>query len=573
MYKLIFIATLLIFQQAVYATNDIKIGSKIKKVVVYRNNAKILRTAKVTVPAGKSEVILEKLTSGLMTNSIQVKIVNAKVELISAVPRINFLEQSEKSERYKTIQDSMLIVQRKLDRLNIQVNALATKRAVLMGNNPLGSAEKQGFTIEDIDLLMTFKEKKILEIDFKNLEYTYAKQDLNKELSYLQIQLNYLSAAKQKASGELVLQLQASTATSTDIEISYVAIGASWSPMYDLRSDGIGKPLGLVYKASIYQSTGYDWKNVDLVLSTSNPNQNNDRPLMSPIYVDFQPDYTQKSKKGNSYIAYQGSGNVILYNEAEGQPNTLNTPYLNESTVTNSYNAYRGTAGRHADVSTEISPVTTAVTTINDNNDMESILEFELDLKQDIPSDGEQHIVKVKEHDLNVVYEYHSVPKLDKAAFLLAKITDYGQYNLLPGKANIFFEGTFLGQSFINAQVTTDTMLLSLGRDEQINIKREKLQDLTSKKVIGTNTKENITYEIVIRNNKTREIDIDILDQIPISKNENLEVKILEMDKADYYEPYGSLRWKVNIPAGKSKKIKFSYMLKYPKSKDIQTSK
>lgn len=570
MHKLIFLIILLVLQQVVYATNDIKTPSKIKKVVVYRNNAKILRTAKVTVPAGKSEVILEKLTSGLMTNSIQVKIVNAKVELISAVPRINYLEQSKRSERYKIVQDSMKIVQRKLDKLNIQIKALAAKRAVLMNNNPLGSAEKEGFTIEDMSQLMTFKEQKILEIDFKNLEHTYTQQDLNAELTHLRNQLSLLNGAKQKASGEIVLQLQASSATSTDIEVSYVAIGASWSPMYDLRSDGIGKPLELIYKASIYQSTGYDWKDVNLVLSTSNPNQNNDRPLMSPIYIDFQPDYAQKGKQGNKYITYQGSGNVILYNEEDGAPNSLNAPYVNESVVTNSYNAYRGRAAAHTEIET---PATTTITTTTDNDNMESILEFELDLKQDIPSDGEQHIIKVKEHDLSVVYEYHSVPKLDKAAFLLAKITDYGQYNLLPGKANIFFEGTFLGQSFINAQVTTDTMLLSLGRDEQINIKREKLQDLTTKKVIGTNTKENITYEIVIRNNKNREIDIDILDQIPISKNENLEVKILEMDKADYYEPYGSLRWKVNIPAGKSKKIKFSYMLKYPKSKNIQMSK
>ncbi|MCP4438258.1 MAG: DUF4139 domain-containing protein [Aureispira sp.] len=240
-----------------------------------------------------------------------------------------------------------------------------------------------------------------------------------------------------------------------------------------------------------------------------------------------------------------------------------------------SYNVYRGSGRNHANLKADGKPVvnTPTITDITANDEMESILEFELDLKHDIPSDGEQHIVKVKEHDMSVVYEYHSVPKLDKAAFLLAKITDYGQYNLLPGKANIFFEGTFLGQSFINAQVTTDTMLLSLGRDEQINIKREKLQDLTTKKVIGMNTKENITYEIVVRNNKKREIDIDILDQIPISKNENLEVKIIDMNKADYHEPYGSLRWKLKVPAGQSKKIKFSYMLKYPKSKSIRTSK
>ncbi|MCH2043447.1 MAG: DUF4139 domain-containing protein [Saprospiraceae bacterium] len=575
MNKLLFsIACLLFSSTWIYAEDDIKVKSTIEKVTVYKSNAKITRTSKTDIPAGKSEIILEKLSSGLLMNSIQVKIDNKNVSLISAVPRMNYIEQTEMSKRYKAVLDSLKIMDEKLKRLDIEISALKVRRSVMINNNPLGSAKDQGFTIDEIQKLMDFREKQVLEIDNKNLDLRYQKQDLSRIRQRLNSQIYYLKNSRQKESGEIVLKLYSKTAVNTDIEVSFVVANAGWTPMYDLRTEGIEQPVKLAYKANVYQKTGYDWKNVKLTLSTSDPNQNHDRPILNPLYVDLMPEQP-KYKKGNTYIQYQGSGNVTLRDRAKKSYNQSTNEIDRANAPTNLYGAYRGgniygeSDFMMSDTASIFYHDADGIPDFPDSDDGNT-LEFELEMDQNIPSDGEQHIVIIKEHELDAVYEYHAVPKLDKGAFLLAKITDYGKYDLLPGAANIFYEGSYLGQSHINPYITTDTMLLSLGRDEKISIKREKLTDLTSKKVIGANKKETIVYEITVRNNKSKEINIDVLDQIPISKQENVEVTLESDDNADYHEPYGALRWKMKVPAGKTKKVRFKYVIKYPKNRELK---
>ncbi|MFK7908173.1 MAG: DUF4139 domain-containing protein, partial [Chitinophagales bacterium] len=194
-------------------------------------------------------------------------------------------------------------------------------------------------------------------------------------------------------------------------------------------------------------------------------------------------------------------------------------------------------------------------------------LSFEVQLKQSIPTDGQYHLVDLKDYEIDAEYDYHTVPKLDEGAFLLAKITNWGNLNLLAGNANIFFDDTYIGQSFINPATTADTLLLSFGRDEQIQIKRMELNDLSETNFLGNKRTETKTYEISVRNNKGTTAHIEILDQIPISQNENIEVKLIGKDGAEYTEKYGKLLWRLDIPAGQTKKIKLEYSVKYPKGR------
>jgi uncharacterized protein (TIGR02231 family) len=196
-------------------------------------------------------------------------------------------------------------------------------------------------------------------------------------------------------------------------------------------------------------------------------------------------------------------------------------------------------------------------------------VEYEIKIKQDIPSDGKEHIVPISNFELPATYTYHAVPKLDPHAFLLAKVTDYNQFNLLPGTTNIFFEGMYVGQTFLNPEVTGDSLILSLGRDDRITVKREMLNDFTSLKVIGTNKKVLKGYEMIIRNNKSIPVTIEVLDQVPLSQNKEIEVEIEEISGAQYLTDYGRLRWKLDIKPGETRKIRFVYSIKYPKDKQV----
>ena len=195
---------------------------------------------------------------------------------------------------------------------------------------------------------------------------------------------------------------------------------------------------------------------------------------------------------------------------------------------------------------------------------------FDITDAQTVLNNTKTQVIEYKTQEIPAIYQYHSVPKLDPSVFLLAKIIDYGKYNLVSGNANIFYKDTYIGQSFIDTKNTGDTLLLSLGRDEDISIKRLKPVDMKSeKKFFGDSRKERIAFEISVKNNKNIPIEIEVLDQIPVSRNKEIIVTLDEKNGADYNETYGKLSWKLNIPERKSKTVKFEYSVKAPKTKVV----
>lgn len=590
MQKLTLLPIFLLLHFSLWAQDkEIAVKSTIESVTVYKNNARILRKTKANIPAGSSELVLEKLSQKILINSIQVKLSNSNVALVSAVPRINYLKQTEVSERFKTVNDSLDLIAREIRALILDENVVRVTKKTLLDNNPLGSGYKEGFTVAEVKEVMEFKRKELSALEKELLKLEYKKKDLQERQRVLQQQQNSLYGARSKPSGEVVLKLQSAAKVATDIEIIYVVTGAGWRPLYDLKSEGVGKPLELVYKAHVFQQTGFDWDQVKLTLSSSDPSLSNDRPILNPLKLNLlAANYTTKKKKGNTYIQYQGSGNVVLESQVRKDDAFIrNNPERGISSIISSTatvntidpgEAINSNGSRSSSNDTYIDGVRVVgsfgspeIEIMDDFTDLlmdeNQTTDFDLDLLQDIPSDGEKHIVEIKQHEVVVDYEYHIVPKLDKGAFLLAKITNYGQYNLLSGKANIFFEGVYLGQSYLDSKVTTDTLLLSLGRDEKISVRREKLKSV--RKEQGSSIKENLGFEISVRNNKGEEIDITILDQIPVSKNKELEIKLLESSSAIFYEPYGSLRWRRKVKSNETLKVQFAYEVKYPKGRGV----
>jgi uncharacterized protein (TIGR02231 family) len=201
--------------------------------------------------------------------------------------------------------------------------------------------------------------------------------------------------------------------------------------------------------------------------------------------------------------------------------------------------------------------------------DRELDVTFNIDLPYDIPTNGKAQIATLKEYDVPATYKYYAVPKLDKDAFLLAEVSDWEGLNLLPGEANIIFEGTYIGKSFIDPSSTQDTINLTMGRDKRIVIKREKLKDFSSVKFLGANKKQIFTYEITVKNNKKDEVNMLLKDQYPVSQNKEVEVELIESNDASVNAETGVLTWKLKLAPGEVKKVRVSYSVKYPKDKTL----
>jgi uncharacterized protein (TIGR02231 family) len=137
----------------------------------------------------------------------------------------------------------------------------------------------------------------------------------------------------------------------------------------------------------------------------------------------------------------------------------------------------------------------------------------------------------------------------------------------LPGDANIIFEGTYVGKSFIDPSSTLDTLNLTLGRDKRVVIKKEKLIDYSSTKFLGSNKLQRFTYELTVKNNKNDTVRMTLKDQYPLSTNKEIEIELLDDGGASFNSEIGVLTWKLELAPGEVKKVRFSYSVKYPKDK------
>lgn len=501
--------------------------SAIKKVKVFKRNAEIQRRAQTTVNPGKQEIVLTGISTKINPSSLQIQFKNASTELLTAKYEPNYLIPQINNPKIDALKTTSEDITDELSWVTEQKNALLGMEEILKKNQVLG-AGKVGFTPAEVIELSNNYKKKYLEVKKELSGLKKEEKTLKQKLTRTNKQLQEMSAQFNKPSGTIVLQISAKKSERLSIQCSYTVNNAGWTPLYDLRSAGITKKVNLNYRANVYQNTGQDWENVKLVVSTGNPAQNNERPILNPLYAKITVPYKNKQSRDKDLNRL----NMAISGKAQ-------------SKFDDAYTA-------HAQIG---------------ENQMN--VEFTLPNKQSIESDGKQNLMALNTYKLPTDYIYHTVPKLCDGAFLLAKISDWGQYNLLPGKANIFFEGAFVGTSTINPEITADTMLISMGRDNNIVVKRNPIEKYNKKKALDSKRKETIGYELVVRNKKSVSIKIEVLDQIPVSQTNQIDVDLDKKGNAAYVKKIGKLLWTTTIAPSNSWKDEFVYTVKYPKNNTV----
>jgi uncharacterized protein (TIGR02231 family) len=357
-----------------------------------------------------------------------------------------------------------------------------------------------------------------------NLEYD--EETLNKRIHEFNDRIAALAPKAKSPVKELVLSFSSETETTLQLKVSYLVNGAGWNPLYDIQVENTLAPVELAYKAKVYQNTGMDWKEVKMKLSTVQPGTNQNRPVLRPSIVDFVQYRTQEYKKMSNEIS--NSAYYVMQKDDAGDAEMGNTVV-----------------------------------------DSEMFVDFELAGTQTVPTGGREYVFGLAVHTIAANYKYHAVPRLDNAAYLLAMIGNYGQYNLLPGPANVFFGENYVGQVNIQPAVTSDTLMISLGRDERLIVQRSKVKGKCSKKVLSGVQKEVFVYEVIVRNNKSAPLQLEILDQIPVSRRENIKVELLREDGAAYDIASGTLKWTLMLNSGKSKNFTYEYELSYPEKQQV----
>lgn len=195
--------------------------------------------------------------------------------------------------------------------------------------------------------------------------------------------------------------------------------------------------------------------------------------------------------------------------------------------------------------------------------------EFDIEEKYSIPSDQKNYNVKIDEIDKKVFYQYYCAPRFNTDVFLTAQMTDWESLNLLEGQANIFFEGTFVGTSLLDAKFVGDTLDISLGRDKRIVVDRVKEKEFSKYKVVGNEASKSVKWVISVKNNKDVPINLIVEDQFPLTNDSQIQIESDEVQNGVVDETTGIITWDLKLAGGKMGEVSFKYKVIYPAGNEV----
>ena len=543
-----------------FAEDEKIVKSKIEKVTVYSQGAQVYRKASYSINKGVTEIIIDGVSNNIDANSLQVNATGSSI-ILDTKYSIFYPEKIDpKLEGLPLkIRRKISILQDSISRQSYDVRFLqdeidvyfATKN--ILANN--GAIRGQGKVNDSIPLLkdaIEYYTKKMMEINKKLQVLNKDKTILNLQLTGMNLRLqslrnfeneNNLNPKPKGPSYRITVTFKANQQVSGNLEISYLVNNAGWTPLYDLRSDISSSKINLNYKANVQQNTGVDWTDIRLNISTNNPYQNKTKPTLHPWYVDYNI-YKLKSQKNKEVRNFYGE-------KRKAEKLNYNAP-ATESMVMND-------AEEDALYSNEFVEIV----------DNMISAEFRIDLPYSIKSNNQKHMVLIKNVDLEANYKYYTVPKVDKSVYLVAQLSKLDELQLVPAKANIFFDGTYMGETYIDPTTMDDTLFLSLGKDPNIITKKTLLKKETKNKIVGQKMEKTYAYSIEVKNLKSRAIRIVVQDQIPITQNSDIEIEALETSRGKFNKRTGMLEWEFTLKPKAEKDIKLTYEVKYDKDKNL----
>ncbi len=522
------------------------VKSKVDHVTVFLSGAQVFRTAQFSISKGISTIIFDGVSAHINPSSIQVSgqgnytILEVKHDIHYPEPDAPLTLPNKIIREIHLLEDSINITNYQKEELIMNRQAFEQEKTLLAANKII-RGEGHSDTMPVLREAMAYYRQQMQNINHELIKNKIGQSDVNKKLERMQARLSSLrnynahqghpEDPDKLPSHQVQVTIMADAAIQGKMTINYLVQGAGWSPKYDIRASDIQSPVTLVYKANIYQNTGIDWTGVKLTLSTANPNQNNSKPVMPVWYINY-------------YMARNASTSNVWEEKA--------MEVADSQTATSAGNVNKDALAEYATIS-------------------ETIGNFEFEIKQvyDIPTDGISHAVSVLNQELAADFYHYLVPKYDQSAFLMAKVIGWEEMSLLPGSANIYYAGTYIGQTTLNPAALNDTLELSLGRDKSITAKRSKLKDKEREEMIGNDRKKTIAYELTIRNNKSYAVNLIIEDQIPVALANDIKVKLIDDGGAKYNGDTGFLNWKVTLAAKDNQNIRFTYSIKYNSEKSL----
>ena len=574
----------------------------ISDVIVYHGRALVTRTIELDSAQGDVELLVENLPDNILSESLYAQ-ADDGVRVLSVRYRVKRISKDTRDE-VKAIEEQIASVERALyknerDHQNCETgNGRIAKMWELDLKGANLSLERAAFSSESMKDYTSYLLERNESFHTKAVELELERKDLEKEQKKLNEEKARLSAQHQQSIRQALVYLNIPKSSRTEsIQLSYLVNGADWSPQYNLKADPAGKKVKIEYNAVVHQSSGEDWNNAALSLSTAVPALVAGAPALEPMKIDL--------------MAGQAAGSL----RRPASPVTCNTEMPQEgmmmpqgdvqysfSDQTQRFNDLA--QSRYSNISKGVK-AQQELNTIAISNQM---IEFEADkrmLKElnrqavairrtegvsvlyrlagrlTLPSRSDQQLVTIAAFDGPAEFVFTAAPLLTDYVYLQADITNSSDTILLAGAADMFRDGQFVGKSDMKLVTIGQTFTAGFGVDSQIQVTRE-FKDKKIDSLWGNRIYEN-HYRMAVENYYDKPIALRLMDRLPWTESDQLGIELISNSHtlstdAEYLRTQknkGILRWDLNLKPNttgeKATVINYAFTLKYDNDMAIRT--
>lgn len=549
-----------LFSPPAYAV-DIDASSSIYAVTVFPDRADVSRSADITIPAGKHTLVFNSLPAGLMTDSLRVSGKGSQPFTIGSVETKQIFTADLAVAEEKKIQDKIAALRDQKRFIEAQIKAADTGKAFLenltrtppaaIGQNQNGS---QSFLPDQWKNAWQTIQNGMNSLGREAIEKQIKIRSLDNDISALMNQLREISTGK-KSYKQIRVNVETEKPTKASVVLQYQIAGAYWNPLYEARLDSADETVNIIQYGNIAQKTGEDWNNVILTLSTAQPSVNMQPPTLPTLWLNLR----QKEQLDYAYVK-QAKQDILPVK-------SLTTNFAVRESAAFDTMAVAGSGLAEEEINAEISSATAVGTEFSGV--------FAIKGLSNVPSDGSEYRFNIGNYLTPAEIRAEIYPAADPSAYLIASLVFNADLPLLPGNIALFRDGAFIGNSYMDLLRPNEKMHLAFGQDEKIRVTYTPLGgETTEGGVISRETRKDVLSKTSVQNLHLQPIKISVFEQIPVSRNSDIAVKIIKDKTTQGYiqspnDKIGLIKWESVYQPQEKKEINYGYSVSWPKDRTL----
>lgn len=521
--------------------------SAIDTVTVYPDGATVTRIINVDLPSGESTLVAKDFPLALDTSSIRVEGEGGAKLTIGTIdarpPRAAPVNLPELEKRIEALNDQRADLQGAID----SANARRKFAEHFAEASPVGIGEKgEARPIAEWRTAFAAVGEEIASADAAIREATRKQREIDRQIAQLEAERK----AKPPSKLEVRMDVAAPAATKATLRVTYNMRNARWLPLYDARLDTGAKDrkpqLELVRRAEITQSTGEDWSNVALGVSTVRIGRGGSAPELNSLVAQ----YPQLPKP-------RALGSVA------DMPMPAAAPPVQRKMEAASSDTAREEFAQRAEERQAVAEI----------GDFQAT--FRIPGRVSLGAAEGAKSLKIAATTVPADLSVRAAPVMDPTAFLEASFKQTDDTTLLPGKVAIYRDGVFVGRGKITASAKDDIVRLGFGADDKVRIERAVLKrnEGSAGLLVTTSKTDERSFKTTIRNGHDFPIKVAIEDQLPVSENEDIVVEMLPSTTPpsanNIRDKRGVLEWSFDAKPGEAKDINFAWRIRWPKDKSM----